>query len=510
MTRFLLAYDLGTGGNKASLYDSDGACVAETFSPYATTYPRSGWHEQRPLDWWDALVTTTRRLLAESRAAPQSIAGLGISGHSLGVVPLDRHGNLLREQTPIWSDARASEQARDFFSRVSECEWYNITGNGFPAPLYSVFKVLWYRDHEPDVFRQIYKILGTKDYINFRLTGSMVTDFSYASGSGVYDLLGWDYSPRLVTASGLPRELFPEPLASTAVIGGLTGEAAQELGLAAGTPVVAGGVDNSCMALGARNIAAGRMYNSQGSSSWIAVTSAMPLLDERTRPFVFTHVLPGLFNSALGIFSTGSSFRWVRDRLCADLVERARVEGSDVYDLMVEEAEMSPPGARGLIFHPNLAGGSSLDASMHIRGAFLNLDLGHTRTDLLRAAMEGIALQGRVALDVLRSLALVSQEMIVVGGGGRSRLWRQIHADAYRLRILKTNIDQQAAALGAAALAAVGVGLWPGVARLDDLHQVADVCEPRPEACLEYERILPVFQRAGQFLSGLGDSLQQA
>ena len=228
-----------------------------------------------------------------------------------------------------------------------------------------------------------------------------------------------------------------------------------------GLPVVAGGVDNSCMALGAGNTRAGRVYNSQGSSSWIAATAEKPLLDARMRPFVFAHVLPGLFNSAIGIFSTGTSLRWVRDQLCPDLVEQARERGADVYDLMTALAAASPAGARGVIFHPNMAGGSSLDPSIHLRGAFLNLDLSHTRADLLRAVLEGIALQGRVALDALRSLYPVSADMIVVGGGSRSRLWRQIHADAYRARVVKTRIDQQAAALGAAALAFTGIGLWP-------------------------------------------------
>jgi xylulokinase len=261
------------------------------------------------------------------------------------------------------------------------------------------------------------------------------------------------------------------------------------------------------MALGAGCIRDGRVYNSQGSSSWIAVSTTRPLLDEKTRPFVFTHVIPGMFTSAIGIFSTGSSLRWIRDQLCADLVAQARAEGTDVYDLMTALAQTSPPGANGLLFHPNLAGGSSLDASPNLRGAFLNLDLRHTRADLIRAALEGIALQGRVALDALRALTPIDAEMLVVGGGSRSPFWRQIHADAYRMRVVKTAIDQQAAALGAAALAAVGSGLWTHYDRIQILHTLESTSDPDSGQAAFYEQRLDIFRRAGTYLSDLGDQL---
>jgi xylulokinase len=395
MGNLIIAYDLGTGGNKASLYDLHGNCLAESFVTYQTYYPRAGWHEQRPADWWAAVVESTRQLLEAADVNRADVAALGISGHSLGVVPMDAQGTLLRESTPIWSDARPVAQTRQMFAHISESEWYRLTGNGFPAPLYSVFKIMWYRDNEPEMFKRIHAVIGTKDYVNYRLTGRMATDFSYASGSGVYDLVGWKYSLELIEASGLPRSIFPEILPSAEVIGTLTPEAAQALGLTPQVKVVAGGVDNSCMALGARNIEDGRIYNSQGSSSWIAVTTRKPVLDERFRPFVFTAVMPGLFNSAIPVFSSGTSFRWVRDQLCPDLVADARNNGTDVYDLMTGLAAASPVGARGVIFSPNMAGGSSIDASINIRGAFLGLDLGHRRGDLIRAAMEGVAMEMR-------------------------------------------------------------------------------------------------------------------
>lgn len=504
---YILAWDLGTSGNKASLYDANGRCLAATFVPYQTHYPAQGWHEQRPLDWWDAVVESTRQLFARGEIDRRAIAGCGISGHSLGVVPLDHEGRLLRERTPIWSDTRAGAQAQHFFERTNERAWYLATGNGFPPPLYSVFKVMWYRDNEPGMFSRIDRVIGTKDFINYKLTGTIVTDRSYASGSGVYDLLGGSYSEPLIAAADLPRTIFPEIVPSTQVIGGLTAEAAEGLELPEGLLVVAGGVDNSCMALGARNIAEGRVYNSLGSSSWIAVSSGRPVLDEDTRPYVFAHVIPGMFTSATAIFSAGTSFRWVRDQVCTNLAARAEREGADVYDLMTALAEQSPPGANRLLFNPSLAGGTALDASPNVRGAYVGLDLRHTQADLIRAAMEGVAMGLRLALDVLRGLTPISDQMVLVGGGSRNPLWRQILADVFDITIVKTNIDQQAAALGAMAIAAVGTGLWSDFDRIDAVHKTQDIAQPIPDNRALYAELLPIYARAAEHQAEVGDML---
>jgi len=503
----IIAYDLGTGGNKASLYDADGRCLAAVFVPYETQYPRPGWHEQRPDDWWRAVVESTNKLLAEGVVDPGGIECLAISGHSLGCVPLDAGGGLLRESTPIWSDKRPTGQIEEFFGRVDPVRWYRLTGNGFPAPHYTVLKIMWYRDNEPQMFDRIDKIIGTKDYVNYRLTGQINTDFSYASGSGVYDLTGWDYSDELIAAAGLRREMFPDIVPSTHILGELTTEAAGQLGLPRTVKVAAGGVDNSCMALGARNIAEGRVYASLGSSSWVAVSSDKPLLDERAKPYVFTHVMPGMFTSAVGVFSTGTSLKWVRDNVCANLKAEADRDGQNVWKKMIALAEGSPIGANKLLFNPSLAGGSSMEASPHIRGALLGLDLGHTQADLIRAAMEGIAMNLRMALDELRSLCQVCDEMVAVGGGSQSPSWQQIYADVLKIKMVKTNVGQEAGSLGAAAVAAVGARLWSDFDQIDQVHQVQSIARPIAENVAKYEKILPMFKHAAKTQAELGNML---
>ncbi len=500
MAKTIIAYDLGTGGAKASLYDVGGACLASTFVAYDTLYPDTGWHEQRPADWWNAVVQATRDLLASSRASPADVACLAISGQSLAVIPVDAAGEPLRDSIPIWSDTRASDQAAAFFKKVDRTAWYMATGNGFPAACYSVFKIMWYRDNEPALLAKARLVLGSKDWVNLRLTGKAFTDFSYASGTGVYDLAGWAYHPGFIEASGLPASLFPGIVPSTHVIGNLTAAAAEALGLPRDVLVACGGVDNSCMALGARNTEEGRVYTSLGSSSWIAVSAAKPVLDPATKPYVFTHVVPGLFTSAVSIFAGGSSFRWIRDVVLGGEPEAG-------YDAMTELAASSPVGANGLLFNPSLAGGSSQEPSPRIRGAFAAIDLRHTRADVVRAGMEGIAMNLGAVLGVLSRFVPLAPEMLMVGGGSRSRVWRQIFADVYGMDCVKTSVDQDAASLGAAALAAVGAGLWKGFGKVDEAHQVQDVCRPVTANVEKYRRLAPAFEMLRRQQAELGELL---
>ena len=274
----VIAYDLGTGGIKASLFSAAGEILESVFISYPTHFPQPDWQEQAPDDWWNAVVRSTRELLKKSGVSPDEIVSLAISGHSLGVVPIGKQGQLLRRTTPIWSDQRAVREVEEFFSRTDYRAWYERTGNGFPPACYSVFKIMWYRTHEPEMFAAIDRVIGTKDYCNYRLTGRLCTDASYASGSGVFDLRAWEYEPAYIQAAGLDSSIFPEILPSDAVVGTLTEEAARETGLNPRTKVMAGGVDNSCMALGAGGIRAGEIYTSLGSSAWIAAIGDAPVI----------------------------------------------------------------------------------------------------------------------------------------------------------------------------------------------------------------------------------------
>lgn len=487
MQGVIVAFDLGTSGCKAAAYDLDGTNLAETFVGYPTSYPAPLQHEQRPEDWWSAVAESCRTLVERASIRTSDVIGVGLSGQSLALVPIDRDRQPLLEQVPIWSDARAQRQADAFFTRVPEEHWYATTGNGFPPPLYTLFKLMWLREMQPDVFASTDCVLGSKDFINARLTGHLATDHSYASGLGAYDLSARRYSPDLLQAAGIPGALLPEIVPATTVLGGLTAAAARDLHLVAGTPVVAGGVDNACMAAGAREVVSGRIYCSLGSSNWITVSADHPLLEPVSRPYVFDHVVPGLYVSALSTFGGGSSVSWLRESL---------FDGDTGIEALMTLAATSPAGARGLICVPTLAGGTVLEGGPEVRGALIGLDLRHGRGDVTRAFLEGVAMALRPAVEMMRRLAHVNDEMLLVGGGSKSAFWRQILADVFGLPVIRTGVDQQAATLGAAAVVAVGVGAWPDFAMVDRLHRELSRETPSVDHSRAYDRLFEIFEEA--------------
>lgn len=500
----LIAYDLGTGGIKASLFEESGNPLADVFIQYETMFPAENFCEQRPADWWDGVCRSTKLLLEKSGSQPSEIAGLALSGHSLVAVPLDSCGQPLLSQVPIWCDMRARDQAKRFFKDLSYQDWYETTGNGDPAECYTIMKLMWYQEHEPELFSRFDKILGSKDYINYRFTGNLCTDPSYASGFGVFNLVNWDYEPAFFQAAGIDPHIFPEIKPSDSIIGYVTEEAAAETGLAPGTPVACGAVDNTCMSLGATGLTEGSVYTSLGSSSWIAVTSRKPIIDIHTLPFVFAHVKKGYYTSAVSVFSAGNSFRWVRDNLCRDFSEN-----TDTYEEMNKMAESVPAGSHGILFNPSLAGGSSQEPGPNLHGSFMGLTLRNTREDMVRATMEGIAMALRGTLDILHRHVRIQGNMLICGGGSKSPIWLRIFADIYHMPVLKTNIDQNAASLGAAALAANACGLWDGYDRISAVHQTDCLLFPDHETNAVYEKLLVIYGKWTETLSVLGDEMEK-
>ncbi len=481
MIDVVLAFDLGTGGCKASLWTADAVCVAEHSVPYATTHPKPGWNEQRPDDWWRAIVDATRALLAQAPAGV-AVAGIAVSGQSLGALMVDARGEPVGDTTPIWSDTRAGAQADAYFARVPEGDWYEVTGNGFSPALYPLFKSMWFAEHRPEMWRRARHIIGSKDYVNLRLTGVIATDHSYASGSGAYDLRARGYDDDLLGAAGLDRRLLPEPVSSQDVLGGLTAEAGTALGLLAGTPVHAGAVDNACMALGSRGIENGRLYASLGSSSWITLTSAEPVVDRVARPFVFAHAVPGLYISALSTFSSGTTMEWIRDLVAP---------GEPMTDLL-DEGWAAPLGANGLTLLPMLAGGTPLEGGSRARGAIHGLDLSHGRADVVRASMEGIAFALRRSLDLMGPWA-GDDALLITGGGGRHQGWNQLYADVFARPLVTSAVGQQAAAYGAAIIALVGGGAWGDLGPSEAAHVPTAEYSPDPFRAAGYDAVREAF-----------------
>jgi len=500
----ILAFDLGTSGNKASIYDEEGHLLGSSFVSYDTYYPRPGWHEQKPEDWWKAVVRSTGKLIQNYNIDIFTIKCLAISGHSMAVVPLDKNGQLLQGFVPIWSDTRAKKQADYFFKKTDYENWYQTTGNGFSRECYTLFKMIWYKDKKHEIYKKIDKVVGTKDYINYKLTGRILTDNSYASGSGVYDLKERKYKKDFIKASGLAEDIFPEIVASHDLVGKILPKVAEEIGLHEEIDVFAGGVDNSCMALGAGVIDEGKVYLSLGSSAWVAISSKEPIVDKNIKPFVFDHVVPNFYTSATSIFAAGSTFRWLKEEVLQIFKERSEKSGKDVYDLLVEEAMNSSIGANGIIFNPSLGGAPAAYPGKSIKGAFLGMELMHTQSDIIRAVLEGITMDLCLMYKKFEEICFLGDEVIIVGGGSKNPTWRQLFSDIFNKVFVKINTDRNTASLGAAAIAAVGSGLWESYDKINEIIFKTAISEPNMENARKYTILLKKYSAILADLSSIG------
>ncbi len=507
MRNYILAHDLGTTGNKATLYDREGNLSGSAFYSYDTEYAHTGWAEQNPEDWWQAVCVSTHKLLQQTAVRGDEVACITFSGQMMGCVPLDKHGKPLRKAI-IWADQRSVEQERWVGERISPEEVYRITGHRLSAS-YSLCKMLWLRDHQSDIYKETYKYVHAKDSIVARLTGVFVTEPSDASSMNLYDLEKGEWSEHIIDAAGLDPAQLPELHQSIDVVGTVLPEIADEVGVAAGTPVVIGGGDGACAAAGAGVVNEGAAYNYVGSSSWIALATPKPIYDPEYKTFTFGHVVPGMFMPTGTMQAAGASYQWTRDQLCHIEIQAAETLGISSYELMNVEAENSTAGANGLIYLPYLMGERSPRWNTRARGAFIGLTIRHTRADIIRAVLEGVTMNLRVILDAFRDQGTQIEAMRVIGGGARGRFWNRIMANIYGMPVQRLAILEEATSMGAALVGGVGVGLYPDFSMIDQMNKTVDVIEPDPEEQAAYEQVYPVFEAAYHALVPIYDMIAE-
>ena len=473
MQAYILAHDLGTSGDKATLFDEEGTLVASATTPYPTHYFNGNWAEQESEDWWRAVAESSRRIAAG--IDPRLIKAIGFSGQMMGCVCVDAQGRSLRPAI-LYCDQRGTEEEAAILSQIGALEFYRITGHRASAS-YSAAKLMWVKNHESDVYSKTAKMLHAKDFINYRLTGVMRSEYSDASGTNLLDLRKLAWSERLVKISGLDGDKLPQLVPSTTVVGELSTAAAAELGLVPGIPVVAGAGDGVCAGVGAGSVAPGVTYNYLGSSSWIATTSAEPIFDEGMRTFVWAHAVPGAYHPCGTMQTAGASYAWARGVLGG--IERAAAAelGLDAYELMNRGVQKSPPGAKGLVFLPYLLGERTPRWNPEAKGAFIGLTLAHGREDLLRAVMEGITANLSVILGIFRAKVEIPS-IVVLGGGAKGAVWRQVMADAYRADIQRPRYLEEATSMGAAVIAGVGCGLYKDFTAVSRFIEITEVTRP--------------------------------
>ena len=457
---YLLGIDLGTSATKTVLFDENGEVLCVVSQEYQLMQPHNGWAEQNPEDWWEAAKVTIRAVLRKSGVDPDKIKGVGISGQMHGLVLLDENGAVLRPAI-LWCDGRTGAECDEITERVGRDRLIAVTANpaltGFTAG-----KILWVRRYEEEIYRKVKHILLPKDYLRFKLTGEYWCEMSDASGTNLLDVPGRCWSKEILDILDIDPALLPPLKESSDSAGCVTGEAARDTGLCPGTVVAAGAGDNAAAAVGTGVVKEGRAFITIGTSGVIFAHSDTVQTDPKGRVHTFCAAVPGAYTVMSCSLAAGLSLKWFRDTFCMAECEAARQMGTDPYDLLNVEAAQSPAGARRLLFLPYLMGERSPILDSNARGAFIGLSAIHSRRDMLRAVMEGVIYSQRQNLDVLREMRVVPDSMLATGGGARSPLWRSMMANIFRMPV-KTVVNTEGAALGAAILAGVACGLYSDI-----------------------------------------------
>ena len=481
-----LGLDVGTSGVKAILVSPAGAVAAAATVPLSLDTPCPGWAEQDPEAWWDASTAAIRRVLEQGPAA--RVAAVGISGQMHSSVFLDRTGAVIRPAL-LWCDGRTTAECREIVERAGGeaqvREWVcNAALEGFTLP-----KVLWLRNHEPAAFARLATVLLAKDFIRLRLTGTVATEPSDASGTLMFDPARRRWSRDMLDAVELPLSLLPEVGESAAVLGRVTEQGGALTGLAPGTPVVGGGADNACGAAGVGAISPGEAVSSWGTSGTVLAPTAEPRVDPGLRAHTFCHVAPGVWYVMGVVLSAGGAFAWYRDQVARDLAHSDQPEAH-----LIEEAAGVPPGAEGVTFLPYLQGERTPHRDASLRAAFVGLSLAHSRAHLTRAVLEGVCFALRDCVTILRELGLAPGSLLLTGGGARSAFIRRLQADIFGLPVTTVN-REEGPAYGAALLAAVGVGAFPDLtAAVQCTLTRAPLADADPAAHRDYQRIYERFR----------------
>jgi xylulokinase len=471
-----LGIDVGTGGSRAIVLDAQGRIAASAtveHEPFAS--PRVGWAEQDAHDWWRASASAVREVLSQGVVRAEEIAAVGLSGQMHGAVLLDKRDEVLRPSI-IWCDQRTEEQCRELTWKIGAARLIELTCNpaltGFTLP-----KLLWVREHEPEVWQRVRAVLLPKDYVRLQLTDEKATDVADASGTLLFDVARRNWSSEMLAAASIDERLLPRVYESTEVTGSITAVAAAATGLRAGTPVVAGAGDQAAGAVGMGIVRAGTVSATIGTSGVVFAVTDRPSLDALGRVHTFCHAIPGRWHVMGVTQAAGLSLRWFRDQFGA-----GPENGRDPYERLTEEASSVSPGAGGALWAPYLMGERTPHLDPHARAALVGLNASHTRAHVIRAILEGVAFSLRDTFEIFKEMNVPVESVRLGGGAARSALWRQIQADVYG-RAVETVEAEEGAAYGAALLAGVGSGAWQSVdAACDAVVRVAARLSPEPSA----------------------------
>ena len=490
MEQFLISHDLGTSGDKATLFTTDGKLVRSYTASYGVHFFNGNYAEQDPENWWDAVCEATKAVLEGEDAG--RVAAMSFSAQMQGCLPVDKHGRPLRNSM-IWADQRAVKEAKHLEKELGGDRIYKITGHRVSASFDGTL---------------------TDGGIYMDGAGGEMKRFDVQDGQGIAQLLrkgvkvvfisGRFSAPTQRRAEDLKitrcvngiKDKLPELKKSTDVAGYIRERVAGEIGLPAGTPVVCGGGDGPVSAVGAACIRDGEFYLTFGTSAWIGGTTTEPFIDEDKTVFCFAHVIPGRYMPCGTMQAAGSSYSYIRHALCDDLP----------YEELNRMIEASPAGAQNLIFLPYLLGERSPRWNPDTSAAFLGIKPEHDKKDYVRAVIEGIAMNMELILKAYRKQAKI-ETMNLTGGGAKGEVVAQILSDVLNVRFRMPDCVESATAIGAAVIAGVGVGVFEDFDEIRRFLKFEKEVEPNPDTQEVYDRLKPVFDEAYECLVPLYEKL---
>lgn len=478
--KYVIGVDLGTSSVKVLLVSKAGDVVKEVSKPYPLIQERSGYNEQNPHDWVEQTTAAIKELIADYD--PEDIEGISFSGQMHGLVLLDENYNVLRNAI-LWNDTRTTEQCRQIYDIVGEKKLLAITKNraleGFTLP-----KILWVKQYEPEIFAKAKVFLLPKDYVRFAMTGQIHMDYSDAAGTLLLDIAAKKWSEELCELLDIPVSLCPPLVESSDFVGTVTKEFAEKTGLSEKTKVFAGGADNACGAIGAGILSEGKTLCSIGTSGVVLSCEPTSTKDFQGKVHYFNHAETDAYYTMGVTLAAGYSLSWFKDTFAKDLD----------FDEFLEGIEEIPVGSSGLLFTPYIVGERTPHADSQIRGSFIGVDSGHTLKYFVRAVIEGITFSLHESIEVFREAGKTVDTVISIGGGAKNKTWLQIQADIFNAKVLKL-ASEQGPGLGAAMLAAYGCGWFNSLEECAD--QFIDVVEeytPDPENVKKYQELFKIYR----------------
>ena len=498
-----LGIDVGTGGTRALIMDEQGHVVASASAEHQHfASPRPGWAEQDPRDWWQACGTSVRKALQTSGVRAQDIACVGFSGQMHGAVLLDAADEVVRPAL-IWCDQRSEAQCRALEESIGRDALIRLTCNP-PLTNFTVTKLLWVRETEPQAWARVAHVMLPKDYVRFRLTGERAIDMADASGTLLLDVANRKWSTEVLTKTGIDLKLLPGLFESPEICGRVSPAGAEATGLRAGTPVVAGAGDQAAGAVGMGIARVGAVSATIGTSGVVFASTDRPAMDPQGRLHTFCHAIPGRWHVMGVTQAAGLSLRWYRDNFGAASPGVAKKDGRDPYDVFAEEAAAAPAGSEGALWAPYLMGERTPHLDPTARGALVGLTASHTRAHVIRAILEGVAFSLKDTFTIFEEMKIPVTSIRLGGGGARSPLWRQIQADVYG-RDVEIVEAEEGAAYGAAILAGTGAGAWKSVEQAcDAIVRVAKNIAPNQKdsatmqkAYRGYRQVYPALRQIG-------------